>query len=952
MRRHAATAASPIAAAEGPDASADASGSQAPGIQASGAETSGRLVERLERSEARYRHLVELSPDGIFVSRDGRISFANPAFLRLVGSTHLDRVLGRRVLDFVDADSREAANEMICRMIESGRPEPLLASRLLALDATVVDVEIAAMPFDEDGVRCVEVVVRDATAHRRRDDAVQHAQDQLEQRVAERTRELLAKERSVRAIVETALDGVVSTDDRGLVTGWNARAAEIFGWSAAEAIGRSVVELFVPPHLAELARTSLASLVGGERTGFSARFETPVVARSGREFVVEVSVVRLDTATGPAFSAFVRDIEDRRSTDQAIREGERRLRQIIDLVPHYIFAKDAEGRFLLANRAVADVYGTTVDELIGRTDADFVKSSAEVERFRRNDLEVMSGGTERLVVEERITDPSGVEHVVSTIKIPFVFSGTDARAVLGVATDVTEQARTEQRIRDEKRRLRQIIDLVPHFIFAKDLDGRFLLVNQAVAEAYGTTVERILGRCDSDFAKSDAEVAHFRADDLEVMRGGRPKVIPEETITDAAGNERILQTVKIPFTFSGTGSPAVLGVSTDITDRKRAEERFLQSQKMEGLGRLAGGIAHDFNNLLTAILGYAQLLSSDAGAGASVRRDVDAIRGAAERAAALTRQLLTFARRQRTEARVVDLNQLTLDIDKLLRRVLGADIELVTVVGDGSTPVEADPGQLEQVLVNLAVNARDAMPSGGRIVLSIRELAEDDLPSEARGQLKAGPAVEICVEDTGVGMTRDVLDRAFEPFFTTKGPGVGTGLGLSTSYGIVKQFGGHIWGESAPGRGSTFHIVFPRSPKGTTHAREGDDRPAPRGGETVLVVDDDGIVLDVSVRALEASGYHVLRAATATAALAISTAHPGRIDLLVADMVMPGLSGPEVAARVVSQRPGTRVLFVSGYHEIPTTPPGLLVGGGEILSKPFTPASLARKVRETLDADA
>ena len=916
------------------------------------------LIERLERSEARYRHLVELSPDGIFVSREGRISFANPAFVRVVGATSIEDVLGRRVLDFVHAGSRDAAKEMMRRMIETGGPEPLLEERLVRLDGAVVDVEIAAMPFDEDGVRCVEVVVRDATAHRRHDDELRRAQDLLEYRVAERAAESAASERSVRAIIETALDGVISTDDHGVVTGWNAHATDIFGWSSDETVGRSLVDLVVPEHLRDLVRAKIASHAHGDHAGWSARFETPAVARSGREFAVEVSVVRLDssagpnrTGTGPAFSAFVRDIDDRRKAEDAIRDGERRLRQIIDLVPHYIFAKDAEGRFLLANRAVAEVYGTTVDKLIGKTDADFVKSPTEVERFRRNDLEVMSGGTQRLVVEERVTDPAGVEHVVSTIKIPFIFSGTDARAVLGVATDVTERTQNAQRIRDEKRRLRQIIDLVPHFIFAKDLDGRFLLVNQAVAEAYGTTVEQLLGRCDADFAKSTAEVAHFRADDIEVMRGGRPKNIPEETITDAHGNERILQTVKIPFTFSGTGSPAVLGVSTDITDRKRAEERFIQAQKMEGLGRLAGGIAHDFNNLLTAILGYAQLLAVDAAAGPTVRRDVNAIRSAAERAAALTRQLLTFARRQRTETRVIDLNDLTLDLDKLLRRVLGADIELVTVVGDGPAPVEADPGQLEQVLVNLAVNARDAMPSGGRIVLSIHDLSKDETPPEARGQVMPGPAIEISVEDTGVGMTKDVLDRAFEPFFTTKGPGVGTGLGLATSYGIVKQFGGHIWGESEPGRGTTFHIVLPRSPKRTTRTRLDDERPAPRGGETVLVVDDDGIVLDVSVRSLEASGYRVLSATTATAALALAEAHQGPIDLLLADIVMPGLSGPEVAERVLSTRPLTRVLYVSGYHETPLPPSGPLSGGGEILAKPFTPASLARKVREVLDRD-
>ena len=905
--------------------------------------------ERFERTEARYRRLVEASPDGIFLDRAGVVVFANTAFLRLMGAREARDLVGRRTLELVHPDSQPSVREMQRRMLEIGRAEPATEERLVRLDGTAVDVEVAAAPFDDDDGRSIEVVVRDATEHRRRDAEIRRARDELARRVDARTAELLASERALRAVLEAALDAVISTDRAGLVLGWSARAVEMFGWTAAEAIGRPLLDLVAPPHLRDVARAHLERHAHGEGGGLRARFETPVVARDGREFPVEVSLARLDGTTGPAFSAFVRDVRERRSAEEAIRDGERRLRRIIDLVPHFIFAKDERGRFLLANRAVADVYGTTVEALIGKTDADFVRSPEEVERFRRNDLAVLSGSTARLVTEERITDPAGVEHIVETIKIPFAFSSAAPRAALGVATDVTERVETERRIRDDERRLRQIIDLVPHFVFAKDLDGRFLLVNQAVAEAYGTTVENLLGRRDADFAKSAEEVAHFRADDLEVMRGGRPKVIPEERITDARGTQRILQTVKIPFTFSGTGAPAVLGVSTDITERKHAEERLLQAQKMEGLGRLAGGIAHDFNNLLTAILGYAQLAVSDPGTSPTTRSDVDAIRGAAERASALTRQLLTFARRQRTESRVVDLNELTLDLDKLLRRVIGANVELVTVVPDGSTPVEADPGQIEQVLVNLAVNARDAMPKGGRIVLSLRDVPAEERPPEAAGQVADGPCIEVSVEDTGAGMAPDVLPRVFEPFFTTKGPGLGTGLGLATSYGIVKQYGGHIWCESELGRGSTFHILLPRSSRAPTRQRPEADGPTGGGGETVLVVDDDGIVRDVAVRALRAAGYDVLSASTAADALVLAAGHPGPIHLLVADVVMPGMSGPEVAARLHATRPGTRVLFVSGYHETPVEGTEASAALGEVLAKPFTPAVLARTVRETLD---
>ncbi len=931
------------------DASAAAPADERPAPPPADPESPERLVERLERSEARYRRLVEISPDGIVVDRDGRIVFANPAFLRLAGATRFEDVLGRDTLDFVHPDTRGVASETLIRMLKTGRPEALIEERLLRLDGSVVDVEVAAMPFEDAGTRCVEFVVRDATDRRRREEEGRRVHEELERRVAARTAELATSEAGIREIVETALDAVISTDARGVVTRWNAHAAELFGWSPAEAVGRELVELVVPPHLRALSRATLAKAAAETGTGYRTRFETPAVARSGREFPVEVSLVRGDASTGPTFSAFVRDIEERRRANERARVGERRLRQIIDLVPHFIFAKDEEGRYLLVNQAVANVFGRRVEDVIGRRDVDLGRSEEEARAFRDADQRVLRGGLERVVVEEQVTDRTGAARTVRTVKIPFSFSGTGAPAVLGVATDVTDQKRTEERLRDDERRLRQIIDLVPHFVFAKDTDGRFILVNRAVADAYGTTVEELLGKRDADFARSEEEVARFRADDLEVIRGGRQKLIPEEVITDAQGRQRILQTVKIPFTLSLGGAPAVLGVSIDVTERKRAEERFLQAQKMEGLGRLAGGIAHDFNNLLTAILGYAQLVGGDPSAGPTVRRDVAAIRGAADRASALTRQLLTFARRQRIEARVVDLNDLTLDIDKLLRRVLGAPVELVTVVDEGPRPVEADPGQLEQVLVNLAVNARDAMPSGGRIVLALKDVAADACPAEAEGQTRPGPWVEVSVTDTGVGMTKEVLDHAFEPFFTTKGPGVGTGLGLATCYGIVKQYGGHIWAESRPGEGSTFRLLLPRSAKPATRPHVDEDRPAPRGRETILVVDDDAIVRDVSARALRASGYDVLCAATATEVLAIADAHEGPIHLLLADVVMPGMSGPEVAERLLERRPDTRVLYVSGYHELPSPGTRPFPGGGEVVPKPFTPTALARRVRDVLD---
>jgi PAS domain S-box-containing protein len=505
-------------------------------------------------------------------------------------------------------------------------------------------------------------------------------------------------------------------------------------------------------------------------------------------------------------------------------------------------------------------------------------------------------------------------------------------------------------LRLAERRLRQVIDLVPHFVFAKDADGRFLLVNQAVADAYGTTVESLRGRTDADFAKSAEEVRHFRADDLEVLKNGRPMLIPEETITDASGRERILQTMKIPFTYSGTGAPALLGVSMDITDRKRLEEQLLQAQKMEGLGRLAGGIAHDFNNLLTVVVGCAQLLEAPA-LSPEQRHHVDRIRDAAERAAALTHQLVTFARGQIMRPRAVDLNALVLDIEKLLRRVLGDDVTLLSRPAPDLEPVEVDPGQLEQVLLNLAVNARDAMPRGGRLVLATRNVPADDARRCGGPYAPDSDCVELTVRDTGTGMDGKTLGRIFEPFFTTKPGGQGTGLGLATCYGIVKRVGGHIWAESTLGVGTVFHLLLPRS----------DKRPAPLavpapasradgggGGETILVVEDHAAVRDVTVRSLARHGYQVLAAANPEEALRRAGALPAELELVVTDVVMPGMSGPEMVARLLVERPRLRVLYVSGYSQdaLKKGAPG---AEHDLLHKPFTPDQLAAKVREILD---
>src|SRR5881397_1969037 len=395
----------------------------------------------------------------------------------------------------------------------------------------------------------------------------------------------------------------------------------------------------------------------------------------------------------------------------------------------------------------------------------------------------------------------------------------------------------------------------------------------------------------------------------------------------------------------------ILGIGRDVTERLGLEQQLRQAQKMEAVGRLAGGVAHDFNNILTAITGHAELLLEDLGLHDPRRADVDEIRRSAERAAGLTRQLLAFSRQQVLQPKVVDVNALVLDMDKLLRRLIGEDVELATVLDPALGRVKADPGQLEQVIVNLAVNARDAMPDGGKLTLETRNIDLDSSYTLEHSLVKPGPYVQLTVSDSGIGMDEETQAHAFEPFFTTKPRGQGTGLGLAMVYGTVKQSGGFIWVYSEPGHGATFKIYLPRVDTPTEAAT----LPAPtvqpaRGSETVLLAEDEPAVRAIAQQALERHGYTVLAAPSGAAALALAAQHAATIDLLLTDVVMPGMSGRDLADRLTAQRPGIRVLYISGYTDNAIVRHGMLEPGLAYLQKPFRPHALVRKVREVLDA--
>jgi PAS domain S-box-containing protein len=480
-------------------------------------------------------------------------------------------------------------------------------------------------------------------------------------------------------------------------------------------------------------------------------------------------------------------------------------------------------------------------------------------------------------------------------------------------------------------------------------DFTYLYVNDTVAAQAKTSKDALRGRSMMECFPGIEHTPMFTALRHVMTERVHHRMENEFTFPDGSQGWFELRFVPVPR--------GVCILSLDITDQKRAhaalartEEQLRHAQKMEAVGRLAGGMAHDFNNLLSVILSYTSLFLADMSGEDPLRPDVEELEKVGRRGAELTRQLLAFSRRQALNPRLVDAGQIVLGMEKMLRRLLGAGIELTLLVPPGLDAIRVDPGQLEQVVMNLAVNACDAMPVGGKLTIETRNVVLDEDYAREHLDVEAGAYVMIAVTDTGFGMDKQTQARAFEPFFTTKDRGKGTGLGLATAFGIIKQSGGHIWLYSEPGRGTTFKVYLPRADRGI---EQQGPSPVPvgetvRGHETILLVEDDDSVRRVACNILRRNGYRVLEASNGGEALLICEQHGANIHLLLTDLVLPHLSGPRLADRLGRIRPNMKVLFMSGYADEAVLQHGVLESGARYLEKPLTPERLARKVREVL----
>ncbi|MFO0707200.1 MAG: PAS domain S-box protein [Nitrospira sp.] len=682
---------------------------------------------------------------------------------------------------------------------------------------------------------------------------------------------LLQSQERNRAIVDTALDGVITIDAAGIITDWNAQATTIFGWSRDEVLGRLLTDTIIPERDREAHKNGLREFLRtGEGPILNRRVEITARHHDGREFPVELSVSPARIGEAYIFSAFIRDITDR-------RRAERRL------ASQYAVTR------VLSESATLEEAVPRIIQAVGES------------------LEWDQG------VFWRFDKATGVLRCLDQWQAPS-FKG-----------DAFAMATWQHSIQS-----------------GQGLPGRILASGQP------SWVSDVLA--DPDFVRAEAaqQVGLHGAFGFPIRVGSDVEGVVEffSRYVRQPDDELLKMVADIGLKIGQFG------------ERTKAEEalhqteaQLRQSQKMEAVGRLAGGVAHDFNNLLTVIRGYSELILGRLAPGDPARREMEEVKKAADRAAGLTGQLLAFSRRQFVATKVVDLNALVMNMDGMLRRLLGEDIiELCAELDQHLGSIKADPGQVEQVIMNLAVNARDAMPTGGRLTVETKNVSIGKGPRRETMPLEQGEYVLLAVKDTGHGMDEETQSHLFEPFFTTKAKGKGTGLGLSTVYGIVKQSGGVIGVESKLGKGTTFKIYFPRVDgvaQGAQQASAGGDRV--QGRETILLVEDEPAVRGLVHETLRLHGYTVLEARHGIEALLTGTKHLGPIHLLLTDVVMPQMSGPEVAEKLTTVRPELKVLYMSGYPDHPVFSQGGIKRDTAFLQKPFTPNVLAQKVREVLD---
>lgn len=767
-------------------------------------------------------------------------------------------------------------------------------------------------------------------------------------RAEQSTQAIIRSKELLSATLSSIGDAVIATDPQGRITFINSVAESLTGWQQNEAIGQpldAVFRIFNEATRATVESPVIKVLREGVVVGLANH--TVLINKDGRQLPIDDSGAPIKDPDGTIVGVILvfHDVTERQRYEAALRASEERFSKAFRASPLAMsISRFEDRRFIDVNDSFLAVTGYSREAVLGRRGVEVGIWPTHEERARVPQIDEEQGSLRN--VECRLRLQSGQIHTFS-LSAEVVEIGGE-KCVLSVLDDISERKQAEDALKNSEHRFRALIEHSSDSIALIDENNKILYLSPSVTTVEGYAPEELLGR---------SGIEHTHPDDLplvqevvESLLANPGKPIPVRWRRQHKNGQWLWLEGFATNLLHDEAVRAIVTNYRDITERKNLEEQLVQSQKMEAVGRLAGGIAHDFNNLLTAILGYSEMVMSRLRVDDPMRAEIAEIERAGQRAATLTGQLLAFSRRQILQPRILNLNTVIADISKMLQRLIGEDIDLRINLDGRIGSVKADPGQLEQVIMNLAVNSRDAMPAGGKLTIETQDVMLDSTYASQHAEVRPGPYVLLAISDTGTGMDKATQARLFEPFFTTKEKGRGTGLGLATVYGIVKQSGGQIWVYSEPDKGATFKIYLPQAEE----AAGIEDAPplAPErfsGSETVLLVEDEDGVRSLVRRILQMNGYRVLEAGTPEAALRVAEQFADPIHLLVTDVVMPGMSGRALAEILTQTHPATRVLYISGYTENAIVHHGILDSEIPFLQKPFTPEGLLRKVREVLD---
>ena len=880
--------------------------------------------EALRRNEALFRAVIEKSAEVMsLTAADGTTRYLTPSAWALLGWTSEE--MGTRTLrDQVVPEDRTRIAAELSRLARTGARDLSMEFRGQHRDGSLRWIESTGTNLLEDpDVRAIVGNYRDITARKQAAEALRESRDLLE-------------EAQAIAHVGSWTSGLGPGE--GLA--WSRECYRIFG--VPEGTAMTVESFFACVHPGDRERVARASLDASEHDApydLEHRVQRPDGAVV---WVHERARVERDVAgRSLRLHGTVQDVTDRHHVVEALQSSELRYRRIVENTSEGIWMYDAKGITTFMNGRLASLLGYTVDEAVGQSIYAFLPESGRLAaeaRLERRQL----GIAERVATTLLRKDSTDLWASVQTN--PLFDAQERFEGGLALVTDVTAQRRADE----TRARLVAIVESSEDAILSASLDGTITSWNRGAERVFQYSAAEITGKSLLllvSLAMVDSE-RHM----LEAVARGEA-VPPYESERRRKDDSMVEVALTVSPVRDASGN--VIGISEivrDLTAQRQTEEQFRQAQKMEAVGRLAGGVAHDFNNLLSVVLSYSSFALERLSAGDPLRSDVEQIEIAGNRATELTRQLLAFSRQQVLQPRVLDLGQIVAAMKLMLGRLLGEDIELTILTGSELGRVLADQGQIEQVVMNLAVNARDAMPDGGRLTIETVNVQLDSPYVGSHLGVAPGDYVMLAISDTGVGMDEATRARIFEPFFTTKEQGKGTGLGLSTVFGIVEQSAGHVGVYSEPGRGCTFKVYLPRTDRVAPVASLAPTSADLRGTETILLVEDEPQVRAAACAILRRKGYNVLETSNGGEAFLLSQDFGAKIHLLLTDVVMPRMSGRKLSERLALERPGMKVLFVSGYTDDAIVHHGVLDAGVSFLQKPFTPDSLLRKVRAVLDA--